>query len=52
MLFPMMESLECIGNLHQILKLEGVTGTLIGGNDLTIDIIFRTGQISPDALRF
>lgn len=51
MLFPMMESLEGISNLSHILKLEGVTGTLVGGNDLTIDIIFKTGQISPDALR-
>ncbi len=51
MLFPMTESLEGISNLPQVLNLEGVTGTLVGGNDLTIDIIFRTGQIDPDALR-
>ena len=38
MLFPMMESLEGISNLHRILSLDGVTGTIVGTNDLVLDI--------------
>ncbi len=37
-LFPMAESLECISNLHRILALDGVTGTIVGTNDLVLDI--------------
>ncbi|MBU2534946.1 MAG: aldolase/citrate lyase family protein [Chloroflexota bacterium] len=37
-LFPMTESLECISNLHRILALDGVTGTIVGTNDLVLDI--------------
>jgi len=37
-LFPMTESLQCISNLHRILSLEGVTGTIVGTNDLVLDI--------------
>ena len=51
MLFPMTESLEGLSNLPQILELEGVTGTLVGAHDLTIDIAFKTGRINPDSFR-
>ena len=51
LLFPMTESLEGINNLPQTIMLEGVTGTIVGGHDLTIDIIFRTGQIDPNQFR-
>lgn len=51
MLFPMTESLEGLSNLPQILDLEGVTGTLVGAHDLTIDIAFKTGRINPDSFR-
>jgi len=37
-LFPMTESVEGVSNLHRILALEGVTGTIIGTNDLVLDI--------------
>lgn len=37
-LFPMTESREGVSNLHRILALEGVTGTIIGTNDLVLDI--------------
>jgi len=37
-LFPQTESLQCISNLHRILSLEGVTGTIVGPNDLVLDI--------------
>jgi len=37
-LFPQTESVECISNLHRILALEGVTGTIVGPNDLVLDI--------------
>jgi len=37
-LLPMTESLQCISNLHRILSLEGVTGTIVGINDLVLDI--------------
>jgi len=37
-LFPMTESLQCISNLRRILSLEGVTGTIVGTNDLVLDI--------------
>jgi len=37
-LFPMTESVQCISNLHRILSLEGVTGTIVGTNDLVLDI--------------
>ena len=47
MLFPQTESLEGASNLRQILSLEGITGTIVGTNDLVIDI----GDIPPKALR-
>jgi len=37
-LFPQTESLQCISNLHRILSLEGITGTIVGTNDLVLDI--------------
>ncbi|HEY50775.1 MAG TPA: hypothetical protein G4O20_03105 [Dehalococcoidia bacterium] len=37
-LFPMTENLQCINNLHRILSLEGVAGTIVGTNDLVLDI--------------
>ncbi len=37
-LFPMTESLSCISNLHRILSLDGITGTIVGTNDLSLDI--------------
>ncbi len=46
-LFPQTESLKSISNLRRILDLEGVTGTIVGTNDLVLDI----GGISPTALR-
>ena len=51
MLFPMTESLEGLSNLPRILELKGVTGTLVGAHDLTIDIAFKTGRIDPDSFR-
>ncbi len=45
-IFPQTESLECISNLPRILGLEGVTGTIVGANDLALDI----GGINPEAL--
>ena len=38
LLFPMTESRQCISDLHRILSLEGVTGTIVGINDLVLDI--------------
>ncbi len=46
-IFPQTETLECISNLPRILGLEGVTGTIVGANDLVLDI----GGIPPKALR-
>ncbi len=37
-LFPQTESVQCVSNLHRILSLEGVTGTIVGPNDLVLDI--------------
>jgi 2-keto-3-deoxy-L-rhamnonate aldolase RhmA len=45
-LFPQTESLTCISNLPRILSLEGVTGTIVGSNDLALNI----GGIQPKAL--
>ncbi len=45
-LFPQTESLTCISNLPRMLSLEGVTGTIVGSNDLALDI----GGIPPGAL--
>ena len=44
--FPQTESLECISSLPRILQLEGVTGTIVGANDLALAI----GGIDPKAL--
>jgi 2-keto-3-deoxy-L-rhamnonate aldolase RhmA len=43
MLFPLTESLRGISNLHHILNLKGVTGTIVGAYDLAFDI----GVIDP-----
>lgn len=45
-LFPQTESLENISNLHRILSLEGVTGTIVGPFDLAVNI----GSIDPKAV--
>lgn len=45
-LFPQTESLENISNLHRILSLEGITGTIVGPFDLALNI----GSIDPKAL--
>jgi 2-keto-3-deoxy-L-rhamnonate aldolase RhmA len=37
-LFPMTENIQCINNLHRILCLDGITGTIVGTNDLVLDI--------------
>jgi 2-keto-3-deoxy-L-rhamnonate aldolase RhmA len=42
----MTESLQNISNLPQILNLEGITGTIVGTNDLAWDI----GDIDPKAM--
>jgi 2-keto-3-deoxy-L-rhamnonate aldolase RhmA len=47
MLFPQTESLTAVVNLRQILGPDGVTGTIVGTNDLALDI----GDIAPGALR-
>jgi len=44
--FPQTESLENISDLSRILKIEGVTGTIVGPFDLALDI----GDIDPKAL--
>jgi 4-hydroxy-2-oxoheptanedioate aldolase len=44
--FPQTETLQCIRNLPRILRLDGVTGTIVGSNDLALDI----GDIDPRAL--
>jgi 2-keto-3-deoxy-L-rhamnonate aldolase RhmA len=44
--FCMTEGLENISNLHHILSLEGITGTIVGTFDLAWDI----GGIDPKAL--
>jgi 4-hydroxy-2-oxoheptanedioate aldolase len=46
-LFPQTETLRAIGNLTRILSIDGITGTMVGTNDLVIDI----GEFSPTALR-
>ena len=46
-LFPQTETLRSIGNLQRILSIDGITGTMVGTNDLVIDI----GDIPPKALR-
>lgn len=46
-LFPQTETLEGISNLPRILSLDGVTGTIVGTNDLVLDI----GGITRQALR-
>ena len=50
-LFPMTESLAGVNELPQVLKLEGVTGTIVGTHDFIIDIAFRTGRIDPNSFR-
>jgi 2-keto-3-deoxy-L-rhamnonate aldolase RhmA len=60
-LFPMTESREGVSNLHRTLALEGVTGTIVGTNDLVLDAygappkMLRsetvTSQIVEDELR-
>jgi len=47
LVFPQTESLQGIGNLPDILRLEGITGTIVGCFDLVLNI----GNINPKALR-
>ena len=47
MLFPQTESLAAVKNLPQMLCLEGIAGTIVGTNDLALDI----GGIRPGMLR-
>jgi 2-keto-3-deoxy-L-rhamnonate aldolase RhmA len=44
--FSMTEGLENIGNLHRILDLEGITGTIVG----TFDLAWEVGHIDPKAM--
>jgi len=46
-LFPQTETLQSISYLPRILKLDGVTGTIVGPNDLVLSI----GNIPPKATR-
>lgn len=46
-LFPQTETLRAIGNLERIMSINGITGTMVGTNDLVIDI----GEFSPTAFR-
>jgi 2-keto-3-deoxy-L-rhamnonate aldolase RhmA len=46
MIFPQAENLAAINNLPQIMRLEGVTGAMVGPKDLALDI----GNINPKAL--
>jgi len=46
MLFPQTESLQNISNLHQILSLDGIDGTIVGPFDLAVNI----GNIDPKAV--
>jgi len=46
MLFPQTESLENISDLHRILSLEGVTGTIVGPFDLAVSM----GGMDPKAV--
>jgi 4-hydroxy-2-oxoheptanedioate aldolase len=46
-LLPQTESLAAVKNLSRILAVEGVTGTVVGTNDLALDI----GDYKPDMLR-
>lgn len=47
MLFPQTESLSAVKNLAQVLRMEGIDGTIVGTNDLALDI----GGITPGMLR-
>jgi len=47
LLFPQTESLTAVKNLSHILALEGVAGTIVGTNDLALDI----GDYRSDMLR-
>ncbi|HHE41361.1 MAG TPA: hypothetical protein ENL12_01780 [Dehalococcoidia bacterium] len=47
MVLPQTESLTAIKNLPQILRLEGITGTVVGTHDLALDI----GEFKPDMPR-
>ena len=46
MVFPQTENIVAISNLPQIMRLEGVTGAIVGPKDLALDI----GNIDPKAL--
>lgn len=46
MLLPQTESLENISNLHRILSLEGISGTIVGTFDLAISV----GNIHPKSV--
>jgi len=47
LLFPQTESLAAVKNLPQVLRLDGIAGTIVGTNDLALDI----GGIKPGMLR-
>jgi len=49
--FPQVESLESITNLPQILGLEGIAGTLVGTNDLMVDVADVVGDADRRGLR-
>jgi 2-dehydro-3-deoxyglucarate aldolase len=48
-IFPQTESLEAINNLPDILRVEGITGTIVGCYDLVLNI--GINNIKPKALR-
>ncbi|MBN1856472.1 MAG: hypothetical protein JW846_05895 [Dehalococcoidia bacterium] len=47
LLFPQTESLAGVKSLPQVLRLDGIAGTIVGTNDLALDI----GDIKPGMLR-
>ena len=47
MFFPQAENLAVVNNLFHILNLDGVTGTIVGTNDLILDM----WRVPPDELR-
>lgn len=47
---PSTESLQSITNLSHILRLEGITGTIVGTNDFMLDVADVVGDVGPEAL--
>jgi 4-hydroxy-2-oxoheptanedioate aldolase len=43
LVFPMIESLECINNLSEMVKVEGVDGFILGPRDLALSMGFTDG---------